>query len=595
MPDSPRLDAEGVLRATVQCNGNPIADSVQLVRAVVRHQLNRVPVATLTFVDGDMPEQTFPLSDRDDFRPGAEITLKAGWGEQEEVIFKGIVVKHGIRISGDDDGRLIVECRDRAVKMTVGRSNAVFIDKTDAEVMKALIDNHAGLTARVSGAALMHKQLLQHYCSDWDFLLARAEANGCVVVAIDGTVKVAEPDFNGDPVLKVAYGDSLIELEAELDARHQYAAVQARSWDIANQAVLQGALAAPQAQNGQGNLDSRALAHVLSPAVVGLQSTAALPKDALDAWAHAMQLKSGLSRLAGRMRILGSAKAVVGGLIELEGVGTRFAGNVYVSGLTHTLADGHWDTDCEFGAPAEWFTERVDIVAPSASGLVPGVEGLHVGVVTKLDGDPATQHRVQVKLPVAGLDRVWARLMQAHASNGFGAFFVPEVGDEVVIGFFNHDPQHPVVLGSLYSSKHAPAYALAAENNTKALVTRCKHKLEFDEKNRLITITTPAANKLVFSDKDQSVTITDQNNNKLVLDSNGILLDSPKDITLMAKGAITIDAVRAVSISSKADVKAEGLNVACTAQVGFSGKGLATAELSASGQTTVKGAMVLIN
>jgi len=186
-------------------------------------------------------------------------------------------------------------------------------------------------------------------------------------------------------------------------------------------------------------------------------------------------------------------------------------------------------------------------------------------------------------------------LMQAHASNGFGAFFVPEVGDEVVIGFFNHDPQHPVVLGSLYSSKHAPAYALAAENNTKALVTRCKHKLEFDEKNRLITITTPAANKLVFSDKDQSVTITDQNNNKLVLDSNGILLDSPKDITLMAKGAITIDAVRAVSISSKADVKAEGLNVACTAQVGFSGKGLATAELSASGQTTVKGAMVLIN
>jgi phage protein D len=90
---------------------------VQLVRAVVRHQLNRVPVATLTFVGGDMPEQTFPLSDGDDFKPGAEITLEAGWGEQEEVIFKGIVVKHGIRISGGndgDDGKLIVECRDMA-------------------------------------------------------------------------------------------------------------------------------------------------------------------------------------------------------------------------------------------------------------------------------------------------------------------------------------------------------------------------------------------------------------------------------------------------------------------------------------------------
>ena len=50
-----------------------------------------------------------------------------------------------------------------------------------------------------------------------------------------------------------------------------------------------------------------------------------------------------------------------------------------------------------------------------------------------------------------------------------------------------------------------------------------------------------------------------------------------------------------MTITSKADVKIDGLNVNCEAKVGLVAKGAASAELSASGQTTVKGAMVMIN
>ena len=73
------------------------------------------------------------------------------------------------------------------------------------------------------------------------------------------------------------------------------------------------------------------------------------------------------------------------------------------------------------------------------------------------------------------------------------------------------------------------------------------------------------------------------------------MLDSPKDISISAKGKITLDAVGQISISSKADVKTAGMNINNTAQVGFVAKGSASAELSASGQTTVKGAVVMIN
>ena len=72
-------------------------------------------------------------------------------------------------------------------------------------------------------------------------------------------------------------------------------------------------------------------------------------------------------------------------------------------------------------------------------------------------------------------------------------------------------------------------------------------------------------------------------------------MDSAKDIIITAKGKVTIDAVGDVGISSKADIKIEGLNINEIAKVGFVAKGSATAELSASGQTTIKGAMVMIN
>jgi uncharacterized protein involved in type VI secretion and phage assembly len=254
-------------------------------------------------------------------------------------------------------------------------------------------------------------------------------------------------------------------------------------------------------------------------------------------------------------------------------------------------------TTADFGLPADWFAEKRDLAAPPAAGLLPGVEGLQIGVVKKLEGDPEAQEKIQVSVPVmqADTEGVWARLASFFGSSEIGAFFLPEIGDEVVLGYFNNDPSHPVVLGSLYSATRKPPYGLADDNNTKAIVTRENLKLEFDEENKVITVLTPAGNTIVLSDQDQSILLEDGNGNKVELAPGGISLDSPSDISITAKGKIAIDGKTGVNVSSTSDVKVEGLNVNNNAKVGFTGKGNATAELSATGNTTVKGAMVMIN
>jgi Rhs element Vgr protein len=504
--------------------------------------------------------------------------------------------RHGIKIDGRNFARLVVECRDKAVAMTVGRKNANYVDVTDADAISGILGNYSGLTSRVDATSVQHGELVQYYCTDWDFLLSRAEVNGLLVLVDDGEVTVQAPDGSASASLTVTYGQDLIEFDADLDARTQLEEVKAASWDPSTQELVdQAAQATPL--TGQGNLQSSDLSPVIGLGSYRLQSNAAMASDFLKSWADGCQLKAALARIQGRMRFQGSPKATIGGVIELAGVGDRFNGNVFVSSVRHDIARGNWITEVEFGLPPDWFADRRDLVAPPASGLVPGVEGLQIGVVKKLDQDPDASYRIQVSVPLlaAETEGVWARLAQFYASDGIGAFFVPEIGDEVVLGYLNNDPAHPVILGSLYSGKHKPPYEPEEQNNTKAVVTRSELKIEFDEEKKAITIITPAENQVVLSDDGKSILLQDQTGNKVELTESGIQMSSPKDIEINASGKIDIQATGEIGITSSADVNVSGLNVSNKANAAFSAQGSASAELSASGNTTVKGAMVMIN
>lgn len=595
MTDSPQLGAEGVVRVSIFSNGQRIPDTVEMLSLTVNRAINRIPTAQIIVQDGDIATEKFEVSDADFFKPGAMVKINAGYGEEEETIFEGIVVKHSISIAGENKSQLLVECQDKAVRMTVDRNNANYVDQTDGAIISKLISAN-GLQAEVPSTSITHKTLVQHYCSDWDFMLTRADSNALLVVVTDGKISVKPPQTDSAPTLKCTYGADLIEFHADLDARTQWESAQAYAWDMKTQAVVEGSTAAPPSLNAQGNMKSAELAKVLDAGAYRLQRAAPMAEPELTAWAKAAQLKAGLARVRGRMKFQGSAKAIVGGLIEVAGVGERFSGKVFVSAANHEIAEGNWITEVTFGLSPEWHAERADVAAPPASGLLPGVNGLQIGVVSKLD-DPEGENRIQVTVPLLGEKAagVWARLTTQYASNGAGIFFAPEIGDEVVLGYFDNDPTYPVIIGSLHSSKRPPPYASDASNNIKAIVTRSKSKIEFNDEDKVITVTTSGNNKIILNDKDKSIQLSDQNGNKVEMTPSGISLDSPKDIRIHAKGSIAIDAVGKIDITSKADVINSGLNVKCDAQVSFVAKGSASAELSAAGETVVKGAMVMIN
>lgn len=595
---SPQIAASDLSSYLIKSGGQALDGSYQITSLRIYSALNKIPHAVIELVDGDAASGDFAISGGQVLAPGQTLELELGNEGSEQLVFSGVVTRQTIRKRGRDGSVLQVEARDSAVKMTIGRKSAVYQATTDSAVMSQLVQN-AGLTASIASTTPQLEELTQFQATDWDFLVTRAEANGQVVWANNGTVKTFAPDPTTSAVLSLTYGLDVMEVRLEEDARTQYPSVTVSSWDPVTQAML-SATSQTSGLNALGSATSAALAAVVSPSVVGLQSSAALAQDRLTAWAQATILRSELAKVRGELRFQGSLLVQPGTTVQLEGFGARFTGPAFVSGVVQQLTEGVWTTTVEIGLDESSFAERTPVTVPAAAGLLPGVPGLQNATVQQIDQDPDGQVRVLVLVSVLGAaaQGIWARLASPYASNSAGIYFYPELGDEVILGFVNGDPGFPIILGSLYSnSKKAPPYTPDAPNTNKALVTKSNLQLHFDDVKKVTTISTPAGNTIVVSDDQQRIVITDQSANQITMSSSGVEIKSASAIKLDAQTGVSITtATGDISLTASAGkLSGAALNVELAAQAELTASGNATASLKASGILTIQGALVKIN
>ncbi len=221
-----------IARVTILKDGAEMDPTYQLLSVSVQREVNRVPRAELTLIDGDAAEQKFAISDSDFFAPGGNLEIRLGWeGEQDETVFKGLVVRHSIE-TDRESSFLAVGLKDAAVKLTGPRHTAVYRDQKDSEVISKLVSDAGLSVGDIASTTTSHKQLVQYHCTDWDFMLSRAEANGLCIYLDDDKVSAADLTVSGDAAMSFEWGISEIyDFEFEADAGYQYAAVESLAWD----------------------------------------------------------------------------------------------------------------------------------------------------------------------------------------------------------------------------------------------------------------------------------------------------------------------------------------------------------------------------
>lgn len=582
----PREDTTGTITFTLLVNGTEAPNTLEFLSLTTHKEINRIPFARIVLKDGSASAEDFPLSNENILIPGKEVEVQAGYDGTNKTIFKGIIIKHNIKIRENKGAVLCLECRDKAVKTTIGRKSKYFEEITDSDALTQILGDY-DVTSNVESTSVTHQELVQYYSSDWDFILSRADVNGLLVIPNDGEFVVKKPKTES-PKLSLIYGSTLLEFEAEIDARHQLSSVKSSSWDYKKQEVLEVEGAQPSA-NQMGNLTESELANVIGTSSYNLCHSGNVSDDELQAWADAKLQKGALSKVFGRAKCDGFADIFPGDTIEFNGVGDRFNGKAFVSGVRQELQEGSWYTSIQFGLAPDWYYNQHDTVDKPSSGLLPGINGLQIGVVKLLSEDPNGEDRIQVVLPIvdSSSNGIWARLASLDAGKERGFVFRPEIGDEVIVGFINDDPRDAVVLGMLHSSKLNAPIPPNDDNHEKGLVTRSGMRVWFDDDKKIITLDTPGGNSIEVNEDTTSIKLEDQNGNKIIMNDSGIEIKSIKDIKINADANIEVVAT--------SDAKVEGVNVELAASAELKADGGAGTKITSSAITEVKGSLVQIN
>lgn len=175
--------------------------------------------------------------------------------------------------------------------------------------------------------------------------------------------------------------------------------------------------------------------------------------------------------------------------------------------------------------------------------------GVAVATVTEnldLTGESG-QGRVQLSLPWMPEIAPWARVASPMAGPDTGIYFMPQPGDEVLVGFHHGDVNEPFVIGSLWNGQDLPPASTPFDAQFKFRIrTPLGHDLEFDDLEQKVTLTTTAEHQLAFS-------------------LTGITLKTiggAAEITLSAEGAITITAATSLKLQSLVGISLEAPRIA---------------------------------
>lgn len=567
-----------ILDFKVFIDGNNLAEVADVIAIGVHKQFCKIPTAEVVLHYGSMLNNEYIDVQNDFIAIGNEIEIVYNDGDLS--IFKGVIVKKSVSVS-NKKSLLKLTAKNNAYKMTQNRYNHVFAEKKDSEIIEDIIKKYS-FDCDIDSTSYTNETDTQYNCSDWDFINIKAERNSLLIFADDDKITVKQPKVSSATLAINGY-NSIIDFDAQLDGRTAFTDYKATSWNYNSQERQEVEQLNSSSDFTQGSQQTKELAEKLNNDSFNINVNSYFADNELIAKkANAAIMRNNLSRIIGKVKLYGLSEIKPGDTVEFSGIGDSFNGNAFVTEVAYDFVGGAWSTSIGFGMEeTSYYWSYDDVNAAPAAELSPAVNGLQVGKVVALEGDPTDEFRIKVALPCFEGDpaEVWARVASPDAGKERGYHFFPEIDDEVVIGFIDQNPNNPIILGALFSNKLPAKQPLSDNNNVKGLYLKSGIKMEFNEEDKIITIETPGNNKLIMNDKDSIFEITDANGNKIVMDNQGINIKSA--------GKITLEAYTDLSI--------KGVNMTAEASASLKASGSASAEISSSGVLAVKGSLVQIN
>jgi uncharacterized protein involved in type VI secretion and phage assembly len=572
----------------IMVNGSPMSSAYALSGLRVRTSFGLPGRVTLRFYD-----EGFAIAAGTDFVIGTRLDVKMATGV---TLFSGEVTGIDLQLDrGVPD--FVVIADDLSYKMTLGNKARSFTQMSYSDIV-VQISGEYGLTVDVDSTAIIFDYLLQAD-SDFGFVSELAERIGYDWWVQEKTLHFKKP-VTTDPSAQFDATKDLRQFSVRASVLHPSSSTVV-GWTAKTKTSIAGNSVPPVTEilptaklvTGYASvsaLSSMSKVSTSAQGPVGQEEAQALANRAATAWATAAVTARGTTFIAPAIKLGGSVEVVGAGpangqyfltevehIYDINGFETRFvAGDRRPDGLVDTLASG------------KQTSFRRD--------------GLVVGLVTQIGNSEGSPGDIKVKYP--GIDRQlasgWARMVSVGGGNQKGVTFMPEVNDEVIVGFENGDPRRPVILGAVFNGKDSqPAFAVESSVvNSRQITSRLGHAVEFGDgttpDKQYISLTLAGgATSVMMSKKEFAAQVP-----------AGVPLSitaGSASFKIGDDGSITIQGSK-ITLKADTDVEISGLNVTTKASVKNSAngamvevKGTAQVEISASGPAMVKGTPVMVN
>jgi phage protein D len=511
-----------------------------LLEVTVENSLHLPDVATIVLHDTRLH-----WIDESALMPGKSLQILARTERQAKPLFDGEIVEIEPLFDASNQ-QFVVRAFDRLHRLARGRRVRSFVNVSDDDLIKKLAEE-VGLQAQVAPTGQVHPYLFQNNESNLEFLQKRAAALGYLLYVQEKTLHCEPLKTSGAP-LELEWGVTLHEFSPRLTTIGQVGTVNVRGWDPEQRRAV-----VSQVQNGRG-----------TPQIGQQQDGGTLAQQAFQVKAETLIAEGGIrtqttaDRLAQALADRVSARfveaegacsglpeLVAGASVHIKAVGNRFSGSYFVTSTQHTYSASHGYTT-RFSISGYRPSTLYSLLAPShqeqAADVQPGSRllGLVVGIVTD-NNDPQGRGRVRVKFPWLSDDDAsyWARVVVPGGGDQRGVEFLPEINDEVLVGFEHGDILYPYVLGGLWNGIDKPPepQAVASGKVQKRVIrSRSGHTITLDD-----------------SEGGGGITIVDSKGNTIKIDSSSgaLQISAQGDINLKAQGNLTLEARGQLQLKSQ--------------------------------------------
>jgi phage protein D/phage baseplate assembly protein gpV len=573
--------AKPVASAQVVVDGTPLDNKYmeQLLDVTVRDNLLLPDYALVRLRD--------PTAENLDSHPlkvGADLEVKLGAVEEntEQSLFKGQIVAFEPEFT---EGNCVIAVRayDRGFRLQGSRKSRTFQNQT-AEDMVRKIGQEAGLRpGTVDSTGAVHEYFQQSMETDWEFCWRLATMNDFEFLVQDKQFHFRKRTAEG-PAAVLTWGDNLLVFKPRMSGIGQAKSVRLENHDPKARQALTGQANTPDLKGKAKVVQDRARVVgelgggdvVVANRVVGTGGEANKAAQAtLDRIASSFVEADG--------KALGDAKIRAGATVKIDKVGS-FSGEYVLSQTTHTFGGGGQYKSAFVIAGRSGHTFS-DLLRGSSNGSGNGgnpswASSLVIGVVTN-NNDPEGMGRVRVKFPALGGDMEgwWARVATINAGNDRGLFMLPQVGDEVVVGFEHDDARRPFVLGSLYTGKEKVPNDLKDAQGRKALFgVKSDEKVHIEGKQAMT----------LKSDEKMTVEVTKGGQGG----TGNFLLDAKGGIEQKATQNFKATAAQSVEVQANQSVTVKGTSSVTVESTGSLKLKGAAIDIEASGPVSVKGAII---